>query len=591
MRKTAAILLLISALAAGCIYDTRMPAECLESVDNCYIAFVFSPAGSSGTSTKGSFDNITRFSHGDLEQSLVSSVSLYFFDASGRYLGWRSVTGFNQRLSSDEHDPIENRAGAVVVELNFRPHRMLVLANIEDNAAVDMAGKSLSELRGKIRSGSWKLADQVSISYKDKNGDPQAASVYPFLMASSTYMSRSGMEMCETEIPSLYIFDDEENARKYPLNVYIERLAAKVKVTGASDEPYPVPAVTPCDSLVAKVDLLGWGLNAVNRGSYYVKKIDPSWGSDDYFSSWVWNSPDVYRSNWAKDQNYGLNEGGTYPISILNAASTDALDYTSWEAIGDANFGDSLFCFENTADAKILQLDPDKNELYPRVTHVLIKARLTFTPVGGYPDPYKYSATNANIFRYKGVFYTADNIFDAVIADTGQTYYKDAAHTLPADANDFGIVHAGGEKLFFSPSGTLYAAGSTEPMESDDLKNFQFDGFYKGYFYYKIPIENLNNQAIKSTDTYYPTGKYGVVRNNSYTITLTTLDGVGTGVWNEKQKIIPRQRQGDYILSAYLKVAPWKEFETSFLFVDPSGMIYTDGQGVNFWKDTNGWYL
>ena len=34
-----------------------------------------------------------------------------------------------------------------------------------------------------------------------------------------------------------------------------------------------------------------------------------------------------------------------------------------------------------------------------------------------------------------------------------------------------------------------------------------------------------------------------------------------------------------------MKVSPWKQLETRFLFVDPSGMLVTDGQRVHDWND------
>ena len=52
------------------------------------------------------------------------------------------------------------------------------------------------------------------------------------------------------------------------------------------------------------------------------------------------------------------------------------------------------------------------------------------------------------------------------------------------------------------------------------------------------------------------------------------------------------------MVSVYVSVSPWKQFENRFIFIDPSGMLVTNGQIVKEWKDDknsegidNGWYF
>ena len=79
-----------------------------------------------------------------------------------------------------------------------------------------------------------------------------------------------------------------------------------------------------------------------------------------------------------------------------------------------------------------------------------------------------------------------------------------------------------------------------------------------------------------------------MVRNHQYEITLGELTGIGTGIWDTDYDIRPYRKSDDYIVSAYMKVSPWKQLETRFLFVDPSGMLVTDGQRVE--QDDFDWW-
>jgi hypothetical protein len=231
-----------------------------------------------------------------------------------------------------------------------------------------------------------------------------------------------------------------------------------------------------------------------------------------------------------------------------------------------------------------------------------VKARLSFGYGAGKTasDDVAGYVTEADYYRYKGVFYTRNNIFDAILNEeqfAGKTYYKDAAHTVKADASCLGLVEDFGEKLYVHPLVTLYdALGNV--VDPAYFNKITVDGFRNGYFYYKIPIEHLTKAPATPGPT-YETAQYGVVRNHCYNITLPKdITGIGTGVWSVTEPIVPVTKEEDYMVSVYVSVSPWKQFENRFIFIDPSGMLVTNGQIVKEWKDDknsegidNGWYF
>ena len=133
------------------------------------------------------------------------------------------------------------------------------------------------------------------------------------------------------------------------------------------------------------------------------------------------------------------------------------------------------------------------------------------------------------------------------------------------------------------------------------LQNVKIDGFKDGQFYYKIPIEHLTAAPATPGST-YETAQYGVVRNHNYTVKVSDdLKGIGTGVWDVDEPIVPVTLDSDYVVSVHVTVSPWKEFTSRFLFVDPQGMLITDGQVLDRWEDGDnphgndwhgdGWYF
>lgn len=602
MKKLLSIGILLLGVLTGCVYDNYAPSEGCPGEENRYhMTFILNPP--TLPSSKANAGGMDIGLPG--EELLVKQVSLYFYNGDGspsRPENRREITSFRQEVAGSRTDDIANVVYDFAVELPFRPYVMLVAVNFDEN----LQGLTLQQARERVlenNPSAW-CGTPTTVSYG--GGD---VAVRPFRMTSSTYMNAAGNERCELLIPGEYIWLTAEEAKQHPMPVYVERLAAKVNVVQpSSGTTFQVPAVTQYPGIKTEVEILGWGLNAVNKSAYSFKKIDTGW--DFNWSSVNWNEPAKYRSHWAKDANY---DGGTYAVAGTAPATTCSLEYRKWSELSGifCTSADKTvnpqYCLENTADGSILEISRSANALYPKMTHVLVKAQLSFaegTGLSSAGDVAGYT-TETDFYRYKGVFYTGNNIMSAVLADraaAGAPLYKDDTQTTPADASDFTLTHTYGENLYpaVKSSVTLYDGAGTA-VSPDVLQNVKIDGFKNGYFYYKIPIEHLTAAPATPGST-YETAQYGVVRNHNYTVELTNnLLGIGTGVWDLEEPIVPVTLDSDYVVSVHVTVAPWKEFTSRFLFVDPQGMLITDGQVLDRWEDGdnphgndwqgNGWYF
>lgn len=77
-----------------------------------------------------------------------------------------------------------------------------------------------------------------------------------------------------------------------------------------------------------RIELTGWGVNALESSSYLFKQFDPT---GNYFTGW--NDPDNYRTYWAKDLTYT----GNYPWQYRSVGyeSVDNIPYYSYGNPGD----------------------------------------------------------------------------------------------------------------------------------------------------------------------------------------------------------------------------------------------------------------
>jgi len=620
-------------LLPGCVYDKYASEVCIQEEEPLYLSFLLG-SRESVADTKA---EVGGYNKKAVAEQLVSRVDIYFYDLDGNYLDHKWVPNsseegmgsFNQpgmtADGDDEGGNVANRVGDFYVKLTkYRPARMILAMNLPEATATGFENQPLSYLRAakQEKSTAW-AGSSVTVKYPDSGSGTESETVNPFFMTSSTYLNAGGSEVCDILIPSSYLLETSTKALARPIPVYVERMAAKVMVrpgenAGTPVTEFRVPAVTRYPGITAKVTILGWALNGLNRSAYYYKKVDKSWNFN--WTGVSWNEPSRYRSHWSEDPNYTT---GSYPLNYNNYKTSSLdwadreLEYVKFEDIGDGNFTtnsveNAQYCLENTADGALLAKDLALNELYPRTTHVLVKSRIYFDygkGMDGSLDTDDYKSAD-DIFRYKGVFYTKKGLVKVMLGEFAQAnslqdkfYTNNTDPLVEVTEADFDVEHLYGEHVYLKPNLAALYDKDKNPVDRGVLTTFleanKADGFKDRYFYYKVPVEHL---TAGNNESNYPTAQYGVVRNHNYTITLgTQVNGVGTGVWDLEEPIVPVAMSG-YDLSVFVGISPWKEFETRFVFLDPAGMLVTNGQEVKLWQDgddpnatndwsSNGWYF
>ena len=520
----------------------------------------------------GSYDD------GETLENQIKNVRFYFYNADGTAYKLQN-TGTNgdaqnwidQKVTTEKGDQsvtVSSKTQAVLVlngESNVSPASMLAVVNPEvgssqlDENMVSSWSKMRTELTGK--------------TFHNENG---------FVMTNSTYED-GGKDLCTTLLAGR-TFSTKDKALDNPVDVYVERINAKVKAFIDPDNANFVKVTTDekldgvnfngkyktkvGDLTVTKSDgstvdipvfayIEAWGVADENDQSTYYKQIDVQNWTDATLgfegTGTPWSSRDYHRCFWSK----GVAFGGTSPVH--NPKNHPFSEYK-------ASLGDALYTLPNTptnyngANGKAYD-DPMKSEL----TKFLVTARLAYTDASGNILP-------AEICTYKGQKFLGQDNVKKVIADDLGTYYKMTTSSTagttyekiePTDI-EFSTTTEGSSKLqdyqvvanLKNITG-LYrmSGGSYVPANMADVKNelqaVPVEIHNGGRTYYYTPIKHLGTKGSIA--------EYGIVRNHSYQVELGSIKGFGTPVYDPDKEIDPVVPSDDLTyLAARINVLSWR---------------------------------
>ena len=436
-----------------------------------------------------------------------------------------------------------------------------------------------------------------------------------FLMTNATLAdaaSTSAGLKTLVEVPASYFFPTEAQAEANPAgHINVERLAAKTTVELSDGLTYSILGNSYAD--FARGDL-SWALDNYNTSSYAYKHL-----SAVSYQRFVENDaiepyyPLRYRTHWAEDINYA--DGATtnftnYTNSTLSWNSLDSSipQYCAENTFDVANMKDNC----TTSVLVRLQLnkgeDPDhRGDFY--TTSVTGQDIIFQPPVNsleeqGTSASSSFSRTRSNVVTYDGT-----NI--ATIDDYLRTWLMQNS----SDFRDWVNAYAAGEPKHViiavstpTGGGTATVTGVTQTartLSSNEAETFSTTyaniinnnvilKFYDdGYCYYRVPIRHFDDSQApwnsapgmtgNGTDQAYAysskgtakgtaftgtaeeiaeaqaqeyLGRYGVVRNNWYNISINSVTHIGS-------PIIPALTDDaddkvEQLLNATLQISGWE---------------------------------
>ena len=520
----------------------------------------------------GSYDD------GEELENKINKVRFYFYNADGTAYKLQN-TGTNggaqnwidQIVTTENGDQsvtVSGKTQAVLVlngESNVSPASMLAVVNPEvgssqlDENMVSRWSKMRTELTGQ--------------TFYDGNG---------FVMTNSTYED-GGKDLCTTLLAGR-TYSTKDKALENPVNVYVERINAKVKASIAADNANFVKVTTDetldgvnfkgkyktkekvGDLTVTKSDgstedipvfayIEAWGVADENDQSTYYKQIDVQNWTDATLgfdgTPTPWSSRDYHRCFWSK----GIAFGGVPAHLPTNHPFSEY----------KAKLGDALYTLPNTPTNYLGTTGKAyDNPMNSELTKFLVTARLAYTDASGKILP-------AEICTYKGQKFLGQENVKKVIADELGTYYKMKTTTAgttyekiePTDI-EFSTTTEGSLKLqdyqvvaklnniteLYRMSGGSYVAADMAVVKKD-LQAVPVEIHNGGRTYYYTPIKHLGKPGSIA--------EYGIVRNHSYQVELNSIKGFGTPVYDPKKDIDPVVPSDDLTyLAARINVLSWR---------------------------------
>ena len=508
--KTSRILLSLLALATivGCSEgnDENQVVNPNEG-DVSYLAVKLKAAGDLSRATDSDF------AVGSDDENAVENAVFFFFDADGNPANViKPLTGPNVNYYSTEltfttessDANIEEVAKPVVVISGYKeavPTQMFTILNYT------YADKSLTldEVR-----------DLTSV-IQNTSGK--------FVMATSVYAEDS-KDVVTSAISGVNVANSELAAKASPVVVHVERLASKVTLTVTEPDGFDLAAQA-ADKAV-KVKVLKWGLVSTQDKTKIVKDINPAWTEDAL--GFAWNDPIRYRSYWATSVNDWGSDFNKFKLDEMISLPAG-----------------SEYCGENTYAAE-------------NRTKVVVIAQLQEQSTGN----------SVELAKWLGLQYAGETALLEAVAGTlastifsgedngggGKTYTSISKDDIKCVATagytvTFAPSDDGATKVWYSKSGATY---TTINIATELAKIAPAQVYKQGKTYYTVDVRHLAPEGSGKA------GEFGVVRNHSYQINITGIEGFGTPIYNMEQEIVSPEDPADHesYIASEVKILAWR---------------------------------
>ncbi|WP_418323450.1 Mfa1 family fimbria major subunit [Segatella sp.] len=420
------------------------------------------------------------------------------------------------------------------------------------------------------KTGGVKVAlPTVGQSYNEWNSQTLTPSVDDLAADNDFYMANAPLK--GTASPTTLVTIDKEHiysskekaeAGTSAATVYVERGVAKMSVTDPTTKTVIDKATnTPTQSTV---EFNNWALDITNKKTYAVHNIDDL--STDFPD--IWTTPRFIGTNsrvyWGKDPNYNLDN-----LNTGKEAEREA-EFNFIKATSEINktFTESAYCLENTFNLA--------NMYQGQTTRVIFKA--TYTPKDDAGNP---------LADKDGTFYTIGNMTTILKETALETAVNTAATSvLPGCTVDYTNLKQEGSHVITltdikDSTGKTLVAGTdyngktgTQIVKEINDKLGLIDGaghaeamvgintYLRGVTYYIARVKHFgsltpwNSGESYGTDNGKYLGRYGMLRNNWYDLTVGNVYGPGYPGVPPVDPTQPDDENEKY-LSVSVKILSW----------------------------------
>ncbi len=533
-------------LAAGCssdevAVDGNSSNGGSTSNGKAYVALNLSLPSTSGAGVRADVE----YNQGDPKEYNVKSLTVVYFDNSGNYI--KDITYDASQLTwstpSSTANGITTQATLPVEEMeNGNEKQVLVLINNKENKVIDCNDNGDITETNK----SWTAIKEKTLTAQADAKKFTGAEKDQFFMANSPLSD--GTELV-TVTPSTKI----EEAKAQAKTVYVERAVAKVgleKSTKFDNTWKTTVDATSSSYQNDEVTILNWTLDVTNKSEYALRHYNTAWNT---YENNVGGSngirfkdtnhklegsieTEAYRTHFATDPNFATDVTYTSGNVVDLNSTTLPFNYVQKDMTAgeDANavteaLTTSLYCLENTFDVAHMKEG--------NTTRIVVKAK--YLP--------KSNLANGSTIADGDDWYTIGNSSLVYSGDKLADLVEAALKAADPSITEGSVTIVADQ---FKAGKADIAAGCFQ-VNSTDLTPDQLTAAQKaigqvttykgGICYYTSLIKHFGdtytpwNGTTNYTDgsednTKNYLGRYGVVRNNSYVITLNSVTAPGKPV-------------------------------------------------------------
>lgn len=340
----------------------------------------------------------------------------------------------------------------------------------------------------------------------------------------------------------------EEAQAKAATTVYVERGLAKVTMQNFATD-YTVADGTYKD---ATVKIENWKLDVTNTKSFPVHQIAGIWSKERFYDT---NANSTFkRIYWGEDPNYSNAD-----FQTLANCKTEFNMIAKGEVDGLAGADKPQYCLENT-----FNLD---NMKQGQTTRVVFKAVFTPKDFTGTDKTFYKIGNNTAIWTKANLEKQIHTVAVTVMGITDATEQENYKVKLDASTNNIsataGLHKITADNIEYTGTGTsLVAANIDKINEKLGLTETGISTYLNGEAYYIARIKHFNELTPWTAGTAYGTddatflGRYGVLRNNWYDLSVTSISGLGYPDVPEVKPTISDDENDQYV-NVEVKILSW----------------------------------
>ena len=540
----------------GCSSNDNLAPDGKDNVGKtgeAYASFTINLPTTTGTGTRADEpvkDGTPSFDEGTVAEYEVKNGTILIFDKEGKYVTSAQLGTMNP-WTPVKKDGVTTAAITTVQLSGVKvggDYQALVLLNNDVDATTSKV-----------------TLPATGTPYATWSADASKVNAEKYASTDGIFMANAPMYTGTTTEPTTLVpianvcASREEAQAKAATTVYVERGLAKVTMQNFATDGYTVAEGTYKND---KVEIKNWQLDVTNMSTFPVHQTgDLSTG----FAA-IWSKPRFYdggnqsfkRVYWGVDPNYS---GAT--LQNLEACKKAFTMIGKNDIKGKTGNDHPQYCLENTFDLS--------NMMQGQTTRVVFKAVYTPSALVGTPEKTFYKIGNNTAIWTKAKL--EEQIHTVAVTAMGiTTAAEQAKYVVKLDATENNISGAAGQHLIKAENITYTGEASDSKVDQKAVNTINeklglsadagIATYLDGVTYYIARIKHFNELTPWTAGEGYGTkndkylGRYGVLRNNWYDLSVTSISGLGYPDVPEVKPTVPDDENEQYI-NVEVKILSW----------------------------------